>query len=144
MTVDAVIEMPSNVTYKYEMDKNTGELLLDRPLQLQVPFNYGFVPGTLCDDGDPLDIFVASAHPIVPMARVKAKVIGMFKCIDNGKGDDKLVSVLIGEHPNLDADTEAGIVDLVEYYLKNYKAGFEIISYSRGAPLITWKPVWEP
>ena len=130
MIVDAVIEMPENSTYKYEIDKSTGDLRLDRTLGIQVPFNYGYVPNTHCADGDPLDIFVASSHPILAKAHVKAKIIGVFRCIDNGAEYDKLVAVLVGEDQNAqDLETKNGIKNLVEYYLKTYKQGFQVIDY---------------
>lgn len=121
--------MPDGTTYKYEVDKSTGDLVLDRPLKLQVPFNYGYVPNTLSEDGDPLDIFVASNHSIPSKTRVKAFLLGVFRCIDNGQEDDKLVAVLSGEETGVDNETKEGIKNFIKYYLENYKEGFQVISY---------------
>lgn len=132
--VDVIIEIPANTRYKYEVDKNTGELVLDRPVDVAIPFNYGFVPNTLCGDGDPLDIFVISRDQIVPKSKCRVKVLGVYRCKDGistsdpyGVSDDKLVGVLIGEE---DLESEIQVArNLIEYYLKNYKKGFYIESY---------------
>lgn len=126
-TVKAIIEIPANTNYKYEVDKDTGLLTLDRVLSINVPFNYGYLPGTLCGDGDPLDIFVISSSQIFPLTTVYAEVVGVYRCIDNGDQDDKLIAVLPGE--DLDQETLEAAKRFIEFYLTNYKTGFQIVSY---------------
>lgn len=93
--VNAIIEIPSGSKAKYELDKETGMLRLDRVLYSAVyyPANYGFIPRTLGDDHDPLDILVLSQINIQPLCIVRAKVIGVMRMIDSGEGDDKIIAV---------------------------------------------------
>lgn len=117
---EAVIEMPTGVPYKYEVEKGTGTLVLDRVLNQPVPFNYGYIPGTMAADGDPSDIFVISEVSIYPLTRVDAQLIGKFKCTDQGIPDDKYVSVLAGDKWAQDD------LDLIKEYLETYKDGFQV------------------
>ncbi|PBQ30285.1 inorganic pyrophosphatase [Sphingobacteriaceae bacterium] len=93
--VNAIIEIPKGSRAKYELDKETGLLKLDRVLYSSVdyPANYGFIPKTYCDDNDPLDILVISQVNIVPMCLVSAKIIGVMRMIDGGESDDKIIAV---------------------------------------------------
>jgi|ERR1700688_268790 len=118
--IDAIVEIPRESMYKYEVDKKTGILLVDRPLSRPVPFNYGYVPGTLHNDGDPLDIFLIGNYPIYPLAQVKAKILGALICNDNGSSDDKLIAEVVGDKYNyLDSAKE-----VITNYLTTYKEGF--------------------
>jgi inorganic pyrophosphatase len=80
---------------KYEMDKEAGTLVVDRFLHtpMRYPGNYGFVPHTLSNDGDPLDVLVANTRPIVPGAVINVRPIGVLKMRDDGGGDEKIVAV---------------------------------------------------
>ncbi|MCG8576366.1 MAG: inorganic diphosphatase [Flavobacteriales bacterium] len=93
--VVGIIEIPKNCRAKYELDKDSGMLILDRVLysSINYPANYGFIPQTFCDDGDPLDILVISQIDIVPMCLVEAKVIGVMRMLDGGEMDDKIIAV---------------------------------------------------
>lgn len=93
--VQAIIEIPKGSKAKYELDKETGMLRLDRVLFSSVyyPANYGFIPQTLGEDHDPLDILVLSQIEIQPLCIVQAKVIGVMRMIDNNEGDDKILAV---------------------------------------------------
>ncbi len=93
--VNAIIEISKGSRSKYELDKKTGMLKLDRVLFSAVfyPANYGFIPKTLGDDHDPLDILVISQIEIVPLCMVRARVIGVMRMIDHGEGDDKIIAV---------------------------------------------------
>lgn len=93
--VNGIIEIPRGSRAKYEICEETGMLTLDRVLYSSVayPANYGFVPQTYCDDGDPLDILVLSQIDIIPMTIVEARIIGVVKMIDGGEADDKLIAV---------------------------------------------------
>jgi inorganic pyrophosphatase len=93
--IPAVIEISTGSKVKYELDKKTGLLLVDRILfsAVHYPANYGFVPRTYCDDGDPLDILVLCQEQIQPLAIMQAKVIGVMKMRDDKGEDDKLIAV---------------------------------------------------
>ena len=93
--IPAIIEIPTGSKVKYELDKASGLLRVDRILfsAVHYPANYGFVPRTYCDDGDPLDILVYCQEHIVPLAIMQAKVIGVMRMRDDKGVDDKLVSV---------------------------------------------------
>ena len=93
--VNAIIEIPKGSKAKYELDKKTGLLRLDRVLYSSVyyPANYGFIPRTYGDDHDPLDILVVSQIEIQPLCIVRAQVIGVMRMVDQGEGDDKIIAV---------------------------------------------------
>ncbi len=97
--VNCVIEISQGSRAKYEIDKHTGLLKLDRIIysSFHYPINYGFLPQTLGDDGDPLDILVLCSQEIRPLCLVRAKVIGNMQMIDNGQMDDKIISVAIDD-----------------------------------------------
>src|SRR4249919_2902447 len=89
-----VIEFPAGSKLKYEIDKRTGLLMLDRVLHSAVhyPANYGFVPQTHAGDGDPLDVLVLMQEPVVPLTIVRARAIGGFFMRDDQGEDDKIVA----------------------------------------------------
>lgn len=118
MNIEAIIEVPKNSHIKYELKDNV--LIADRELSIPMPHNYGYIPHTLSDDGDPLDVFVISQYPILPGARVKAKIIGGLVCVDNGFRDDKIITVM---DQNL-----LGAMRSIEHFLMNYKTGFNILN----------------
>ena len=92
---EALIEIPKGSKAKYELDKETGLLKLDRVLYTSTvyPANYGLIPRTLADDGDPLDVLVLCNEAISPMTLVTCIPIGVIKMIDNGKLDEKVIAV---------------------------------------------------
>lgn len=93
--VNAIIEIPKGSKAKYEIDKDSGLIKLDRVLfsSVMYPANYGFIPQTYCDDKDPLDILVLCSVDVYPMSIIEAKVIGVMHMIDNGEQDDKIIAV---------------------------------------------------
>lgn len=93
--VTAIIEIPKGSKAKYELDKDSGMLKLDRVLfsSVNYPANYGFIPKTYCDDKDPLDILVICSLDVQPMCLIDAKVIGVMRMIDNNEEDDKIIAV---------------------------------------------------
>ena len=95
----AVIEIPKGSKVKYELDKTTGMLIVDRVLfsAVHYPANYGFLPRTYCDDGDPLDVLVLCQEPVVPMCLMRARAIGMFRMRDDKGGDDKIVAIHVDD-----------------------------------------------
>src|SRR6478672_7704361 len=94
-TVPAIIEVPKGSKTKYELDKASGLIKVDRVLfsSVHYPANYGFIPRTYCDDNDPLDILVLGQEPVVPLAIMMAKPIGVMKMVDQGQADDKIIAV---------------------------------------------------
>ena len=99
----AVIEIEKGSKNKYELDKQTGALRLDRILYTSThyPANYGFIPRTYADDGDPLDVLVLCSEPIRPMSLVRVYPVGYFTMRDNGAMDDKILS-LMGDLPRVE------------------------------------------
>ncbi len=95
----AVIEISKGSNCKYELDKEMGMLRLDRVLYTAThyPENYGFIPRTFADDGDPLDVLVLCSEPIIPMTLVQVYPIGAMRMIDGGKLDDKIIAIPVSE-----------------------------------------------
>jgi inorganic pyrophosphatase len=94
-TVNGIIEIPKGSKGKYELDKATGLLRLDRVLYSSVhyPANYGFIPQTYCDDNDPLDILIICSIDVAPLCLIEAKVIGVMHMVDDDEQDDKIIAV---------------------------------------------------
>jgi inorganic pyrophosphatase len=118
-----IIEIPKWTNNKYEL-KN-GELILDRVVKLDYPANYGFIPNTLCEDGDPIDIFVISENPIQPLAKVKLELLGVIKVVDKGENDPKIIAKIASDKYsdkfNIDLYTHSII-----NFLSKYKEGIKI------------------
>jgi inorganic pyrophosphatase len=95
----ALIEIPRGSRNKYEVDKETGFLRVDRVLYSAVfyPANYGFIPRTYCDDGDPLDVLVLGQEAVVPMCIVMSRVIGAMRMHDDKGNDDKIIAVHVND-----------------------------------------------
>lgn len=95
----AIIEIPRGSNNKYELDKPTGLLKLDRVLSSAVyyPANYGFIPQTLAEDDDPLDVLVYSTEEIPPMCLCEARAVGLMTMIDHGQPDHKIIAVLASD-----------------------------------------------
>lgn len=97
--VRAVIEVPGGDTTKYELDPELGIISVDRVLHPPIPYptNYGFLPQTLDDDGDPIDVLVMMQNSVIPLSVLRARPIGIFKMKDNGETDDKLICVHVDD-----------------------------------------------
>jgi inorganic pyrophosphatase len=95
----AVIEIPLGSNVKYELDKPSGLIKMDRVLYSAVyyPANYGFIPQTLAEDEDPLDVLVLSQEGVAPMTLIQARAIGLMTMIDAGKKDHKIIAVATGD-----------------------------------------------
>src|SRR6266481_1087056 len=93
----SIIEIPFGSSVKYELDKTSGLIKLDRVLYSAVyyPANYGFIPQTLAQDDDPLDVLVLCQEAVVPLTLVKARAIGLMTMIDSGKKDHKILAVAV-------------------------------------------------
>lgn len=90
-----VVEISKGSKKKYELDKETGLIILDRILYTSThyPANYGFIPRTYGDDGDPLDVLLICAEPLEPMSMVRAYPVGVISMIDNGRNDEKIIAI---------------------------------------------------
>lgn len=123
-TIKGIIEIPKNTTAKYELDKESGLLILDRVLYSShyYPANYGFIPQTYCDDKDPLDIVVLSQIEIVPMCLVEAKVIGVMRMLDGGELDDKIIAVAAND---MSVNHIEDISELPEHFFRELRNFFE-------------------
>lgn len=95
----AVIEIPMGSSVKYELDKKTGLLKVDRILYSAVyyPANYGFIPQTLAEDDDPLDVLVLCQEAVAPLTLVRARAIGLMTMVDSGKNDHKVLAVALDD-----------------------------------------------
>ncbi|HEX2792446.1 MAG TPA: inorganic diphosphatase [Candidatus Paceibacterota bacterium] len=93
--MNVIIEIPRGSKNKYEIDKETGIIALDRVMHSaqDYPFDYGFVPQTLWDDGDALDVVVLTTHPLMPGILVRARPVGIMPMIDGGEADEKVIAV---------------------------------------------------
>lgn len=123
----AVIEISKGSKLKYELDKETGLIELDRILYTSThyPANYGFIPRTYADDGDPLDVLVLCSETIVPLTLVRCYPIGVIRMIDNGKHDDKIVAIpfndpTYNDYKNID-ELPAHIFDEMMHFFRVYK-----------------------
>jgi len=125
--VNGIIEIPKGTRAKYELDKESGMLRLDRVLYSSVyyPANYGFIPQTYCDDKDPLDILILSQIDVVPMCIVPAKVIGVMRMLDNGEADDKIIAVSAGDpsvsHINNIPELPLHFISELRSFFEDYK-----------------------
>lgn len=129
MTVDALIEIPLGSKNKYELDKSTGRIRLDRVLYAAMiyPAEYGIVENTLAPDGDALDILVICNDPTFPGCTVPARVLGYLEMVDGGKLDYKLISVVDCD-PRYDSVRE--LEDLNPFVLKeiaNFFANYKVL-----------------
>ena len=121
----AVIEISKGDKNKYELDKETGLLKLDRVLftSTHYPANYGFIPRTFADDGDPLDVLVLCSETILPMTLVECKPIGMLNMIDGDSKDEKIIAVPLGD-PNY--STYSDIKDLPKHVFEEIRHFFSV------------------
>lgn len=118
----AIVEMPKGTMYKYESKGKS--LILDRVVDQPVPYNYGFIPDTLCGDGDALDVFIYSAESIPPLTQVNIEVLAVIQGLDNGLEDDKIIATIVND--SFSNDSVFGIVQDCSEYLRTYKQGYVI------------------
>jgi inorganic pyrophosphatase len=121
---NVVIEIPRGSKVKYELDKPTGLLRVDRMLYSAVhyPANYGFLPRTYCGDHDPLDVLVLGAEPVAPLSLMLARPIGVLRMADQGEEDDKIIAVHVHD-PGFDGIND--IDDLPSHIMAQIKRFFE-------------------
>ena len=111
----AIIEIPKGSKKKYELDKETGYIILDRILYTSThyPANYGFIPRTYGDDNDPLDVLLICSQPLEPLTLVRAYPIGVISMIDNGRNDEKIIAIPFND-PNYNQYTD---IDQLPYHV---------------------------
>lgn len=121
----AYIEIQKGMKNKYELDKETGLLILDRILYTSThyPSNYGFIPHTYADDGDPLDVLVLCSESILPGSEVRCYPIGIMKMIDQDAADEKIIAVPFGDPTN---NMYRSIDELPEHVLNEIKHFFSV------------------
>ena len=122
-----VIEISKGSKKKYELDKETGLIILDRILYTSThyPANYGFIPRTYGDDNDPLDVLLLCSEPLEPMSLVRAYPIGVISMVDNGKNDEKIIAIPFSD-PNYNRYTDIDqlpkhIFDEMRHFFTVYK-----------------------
>jgi inorganic pyrophosphatase len=122
--VKGIIEIPKNSRAKYELDKESGILILDRVLysSINYPANYGFIPRTYCEDDDPLDILVLSQIEISSMCIVESKVLGVMRMLDGGEMDDKIIAVAAND---MSVNHMNDISDLPDHAILELRSFFE-------------------
>lgn len=126
--VPAIIEVPKGSKNKYELDKRSGLIRVDRVLfsSVHYPANYGFIPQTYCEDHDPLDILVLGQEPVVPLCIMIAKPIGVMKMTDQGEADDKIIAVHANDPEyssyNSIQDLSPHRMEEVQRFFEDYKA----------------------
>ena len=127
--VNVIIEIRKGNVNKYELDKKTGRIFLDRvngTASLGYPSDYGYVPDTLCEDGDPLDAMLIIDESVPQGVVVPARVIGVLRMVDDGEGDEKLVCVANDDvtktHIKHVDDLGDNFKPMVEHFYKQYKA----------------------
>ena len=123
----AVIEIPKGSKQKYELDKKTGLLILDRILYTSThyPANYGFIPHTLAADGDPLDVLVLCSESLLPLSLVRVYPIGVITMEDNGSEDEKIIAIPFTD-PNYNSykninDLPKHVFDEMQHFFSVYK-----------------------
>ncbi len=122
--INIVVEIPKGSKVKYELDKDTGLLEVDRVLYSSVvyPENYGFIPRTLADDDDPLDAIVLMQEPIQPMSLLEVRPIGLLPMVDEGENDENILCVHV-EDPQYESITHVN--ELPEHRLNEIKQFFK-------------------
>jgi inorganic pyrophosphatase len=121
---DAVIEIPRGSNVKYELDKSSGLIRVDRVLYSAVyyPANYGFIPRTLAEDGDPLDVLVLCQEAVVPLALIHARTVGLMTMVDSGTMDHKIIAVAT-QDPEFNGYQEAS--QIPSHYLLTLRRFFQ-------------------
>lgn len=132
----AVIEIPKGSKAKYEFDKESGLIKLDRILYTSThyPHNYGFIPLTYCEDGDPLDVLVLCSEPLVPLTVVDCRPIGVLEMLDSGKKDSKIIAVAIDD-PFYNEYTDS--TDLPRHIGEEIKHFFDVYKNLEGKTVVT-------
>jgi len=139
--INVIIEISRGMRNKYEIDKETGILKLDRVLYSSVvyPCDYGFIPKTLCEDGDPLDVLVITRFSLLPGSLVEARPLGYLEMIDTGERDEKIIAVPVEDPYFSDfkdiKDLPQAFLDEIAHFFKVYKE----LQPKKWVKIIGWK-----
>ena len=135
-SVTAVIEIPANERNKYELDKKLGVFRLDRVLHSAVhyPGDYGFIPRTLGDDADPLDVLVLMNIPVFTGCLVECRPIGLFHLVDHGQADEKVLAVPVGDPYYAE---QHDVSDIPGHYLREIEHFFQVYKDLEGKHTVT-------
>lgn len=130
---NVIIEIPKNSPNKYEIDKTTGLIKLDRVnySSAPYPFDYGFAPKTLWDDNDPLDVIVLTTYPLHPGILVTVRPVAVMEMVDSGESDYKILAVPVDDKR---WDDVKDLKDLNKHTLKEYQHFFETYKQLKGKP----------
>ncbi len=128
-----VIEVPMGAKNKYELDKETGLLKLDRVLYSAVhyPANYGFIPRTFCDDGDPLDALVIGQEPVYPLTIVEARALGVMRMRDEKGVDDKIVAISVRDPAYVDYRDKAQLPPHILRMLRRFFEDYKVLEHKQ-------------
>ncbi len=135
--INVIIETPKGSHNKYEIDKETGLIKLDRANfgPAPYPFEYGFVPQTHWEDGDALDVMLLATYPVHPGILVKARPVALMEMTDSGDPDSKIIAVPVDDRR---WDDVQDLKDLNQHSLKEYKNFFETLKQlKKGSPVVT-------
>ncbi|HVX91523.1 MAG TPA: inorganic diphosphatase [Candidatus Paceibacterota bacterium] len=133
--LNVIIEIPHGSHNKYEVDKETGMIALDRANYGPAPYptNYGFIPQTHWDDGDAIDVLLISSHPIPSGILVSSRAVGVMRMIDDGESDDKIICVPVNDRRMEDIQD---IADVNKHLIKEIQHFFETIKQLKGKPVV--------
>lgn len=127
-TINVVVEIPTGSNHKIEWDRKNACFMLDRiePIAFAKPTNYGFIPQTLDEDGDELDVLLVTDQPLTTGIYTEAKVLGVMKFVDDGEVDDKIIAVVADDRNNGDcyqtlADLPKRLIEQIEFHFNHYK-----------------------
>jgi inorganic pyrophosphatase len=125
--INVIVEINKGSKNKYELDKETGLIMLDRVMYTSqdYPFDYGFVPQTHWHDGDPLDVVLLTTHPLVPGLLLTARPVGVFDMIDDGESDAKILAVPVKDPRFADikdlSDVNPHTIEEIKHFFETYK-----------------------
>ena len=128
-----IIEVTKGSKVKYELDKPTGILRVDRILYSSVvyPANYGFIPQTYCDDNDPLDALVLNTEPVEPLSIVRARAIGVMRMEDSGKKDDKLIAVHLDDPEVAHYKDMTELPPHLEHQIRHFFEEYKVLEHKK-------------
>ncbi len=126
--INVVVEIPTGSNHKIEWDRENACFMLDRiePIAFAKPTNYGFIPQTLDEDGDELDVLLITDQPLTTGIYTKARVLGVMKFVDDGEVDDKIIAVVADDRNNGDVyqsleDLPKRLIDQINFHFNHYK-----------------------
>jgi len=141
--VNVVIEIPVNSGVKYELDKESGILVVDRILYTSMvyPFNYGFIPGTLEEDGDPVDVLVVSNDPLIPGSMIRVRPVGVLETEDEKGRDAKIVAVPVEKiDPRFQGIRDINdIPEAVKQRIEHFFAHYKELEKGKWVKVLGWK-----